>query len=44
MSKIARTLVAAGIVLAAYPAAGQDTSIEHVRALIAQAQASSVLQ
>jgi outer membrane protein len=40
--KIARTLAAAGLVLTAvYPAAAQDTSIEHVRALLAQAQAQA---
>ena len=37
MSKTARTLAAAGFVfVAAMPAAAQDTSIEHVKALIAQ--------
>ena len=42
MSKIARTLAVAGLTLtAAYSAAAQDTSIEHVRALIAQAQAQT---
>ena len=42
MSKIARTLAVAGLILtAAYNAAAQDTSIEHVRALIAQAQAQT---
>lgn len=42
MSKIACTLAAAGLVLAAaFPAAAQDTNIEHVRALIAQAQAQT---
>ena len=40
MSKTAHMLAAAGFVLsAAYPAAAQNTNIEHVRALIAQAQA-----
>ena len=40
MSTTARTLAAAGFVLAtAVSAAAQDTSIEHVRALIAQAKA-----
>jgi outer membrane protein len=38
--KIAHLLAAAGFVFAAaYPIAAQDTSLEHVRALIAQAQA-----
>ena len=42
MSKTARTLAAAGLVFAAaFPAVAQDTSIEHVRALIAQAQAQT---
>jgi outer membrane protein len=42
VSKIARTLAAAGLVLAAaVPAAAQDSNIEHVRALIAQAQAQT---
>ena len=43
MSKIARTLLAAaGLILTAtYTAGAQDTSIEHVRALIAQAQAQT---
>ena len=42
MSKTARTLAAAGLVLGiAFPAVAQDTSIEHVRALIAQAQAQT---
>ena len=42
MSKTARTLAAAGLVLAAaFPAVAQDTNIEHVRALIAQAQAQT---
>jgi outer membrane protein len=40
VSKTARTLAAAGFVLAAaFPAAAQDTSIQHVRDLIAQARA-----
>ncbi len=40
MSKTARMLAAAGFVfVAAMPAAAQDTSIEHVKALIAQAVA-----
>ena len=40
MSTTARTLAAAGLVLAtAIPAAGQDTSNAHVKALIAQAMA-----
>ena len=40
MSRIACTLAAAGIVFAAaWPAAAQEPSIEHVRALIAQAAA-----
>lgn len=42
MSKTARTLAAAGFVLAAtIPAAAQDTTIEHVRELIAQARAQN---
>jgi len=42
VSKTARTLAAAGFVLAvALNAAAQDTSIEHVRALIAQVQAQA---
>ena len=42
MSKTARTLAAAGLVFAAaFPAAAQDANIEHVRALIAQAQAQT---
>jgi outer membrane protein len=42
VSKTARTLAAAGFVLAAaFPAAAQDTSIQHVRQLIAQAQAQN---
>ena len=42
MRKIAHLLVAAGFVFtAAYPATAQDTSLEHVRALIAQAQAQT---
>ena len=42
MSKTARTLAAAGLVLGvAFPAVAQDPSIEHVRALIAQAQAQT---
>lgn len=42
MSTIARTLAAAGLVLAAaFPAAAQDTRIEYVRTLIAQAQAQT---
>jgi outer membrane protein len=42
VSKTAPTLAAAGFVLAvAFNAAAQDTSIEHVRALIAQAQAQA---
>src|SRR5262249_31439440 len=36
---VVRSLVAAGLVLAAAPALAQDTSPEHVRALIAQAMA-----
>ena len=45
MSKTARMLAAAGLVLAtASSAAAQDTSIEHVRALIAQAQAQTPAQ
>jgi outer membrane protein TolC len=42
VSKTARTLAAAGLVFAAaFPAAAQDANIEHVRALIAQAQAQT---
>jgi outer membrane protein len=42
VSKTARTLAAAGFVLAAaFPAAAQDASIQHVRELIAQAQAQA---
>jgi outer membrane protein len=42
VSTTARMLAAAGLVLgAAIPAIAQDTSIEHVRALIAQAQAQT---
>ena len=42
MSKTAHLLAAAGLVLAgAYPAAAQDANMEHVRALIAQAQAQT---
>jgi outer membrane protein len=42
VSKTAHLLTAAGLVLAAtYPAAAQETNIEHVRALIAQAQAQT---
>jgi outer membrane protein len=43
VSKIARTLLAAAslILTATYTAGAQDTSIEHVRALIAQAQAQT---
>ena len=40
MSKTARTLAVAGFVLAAaFPAAAQDTSLQHVRELLAQARA-----
>jgi len=40
VSKTAHTLAAAGLVLvAAFPATAQDTSIQHVRELIAQARA-----
>jgi outer membrane protein TolC len=42
VSTTARTLAAAGLVLAAaFPAAAQDTSIQHVRELIAQARAQA---
>ena len=40
MSKTAHMLAAAGLVfVATHPAAAQEVSLEHVRALIAQAQA-----
>jgi outer membrane protein len=42
VSKTARTLAAAGLVLAAaFPATAQDANMQHVRELIAQAQAQS---
>jgi outer membrane protein len=45
VSKIARLLAAAGLIFAStFPAAAQEPSLEHVRALMAQAQAQGQVQ
>ena len=45
MSKTARSLAAAGFIFAStFPAAAQEPSLEHVRALMAQAQAQGQVQ